>query len=98
MYDYVTREIPLTPEEQEKAKAILELAERAQLRVAHGEPPHVRGVEERAFLAFKDKFYKDVQRRLARPTELDGGGIISEDGTKIIICQVKLVGDREKSE
>jgi len=92
MYDYVTREFDLTPEEQEKARAILLLLERSHRAVMHGGNGYNAG-EGQALRTFKDQFYNEVFQRLGQPDELRGGWNISEDCTKVIICQVKWVGD-----
>ena len=91
MYDYVTREFDLTPEEQEKAKVMLYFAEKHHRAIALGQPGR-NAVQEQAFLAFKNGFYLQLQERLGQPDELRGGWNISEDGSKVIVCQVKWVG------
>jgi len=94
MYDYVTREFDLTPEEQEKARAILALLERSHRAVIYGGSGYNAG-EGEALKTFKDQFYGEVLQRLGQPDELRGGWNISEDCTKVIFCQVKWVGDYE---
>ena len=94
MYGYVTREFDLTPEEQEKARAILLLLERSHRAVMHGGNAYNAG-EGQALGAFKDQFYSTLWQRLGQPDELRGGWNISEDCTKVIFCQVKWVGDTD---
>jgi len=94
MYTYVTREFDLTPEEQEKAKAIVALLERSHRAVMYGGNAYNAG-EGQALGAFKDEFYSEVLQRLGQPDQLRGGWDISEDCTKAILCQVKWVGDTE---
>ena len=91
MYDYVNREFDLTPEEQEKARAILALLEGAHHALMYGGKAYNTG-EGQAFDAFKNQFYSMLWQRLGQPDELRGGWGISEDGTKAVLCQVKWVG------
>lgn len=90
MYDFVTTRLPLTPEEQEKAMAILELAKKDQLSVAYGKSGFSPS-EGLAFQTFKRNFYDGVTRRLGRPSELDGGWNVSEDGEWLVITQIKEI-------
>ena len=90
MYDFVTTRLPLTPEEQKKAKAILELMERQSHTVTLGKGGWSQS-EGQAFLAFKKQFYNSIAQRLAMPSELDGTWGISEDGEWLVITQIKEV-------
>jgi len=82
MYDYVTREFDLTPEEQEKARALRRLTKDVAM-------------ETFALKHFMDDFHREVLARLADPDQLYGAWDISQDDTKVIICQVKLVGKKK---
>jgi len=99
MYDYVTREFDLTPEEQEKARAIGVLEQSIQdgrRKMVLLESDGIFNTTKVAALrAFRNDFFHEIVDRLGNPDQLRGAWYISDDCTKAIVCQVKWVGDTD---
>ena len=90
MYDFVSAEIPLVGEEQDKVMAIRVLARRKHA-ISLGNKAGLTPLEQGALEAFEHKLFDEIRQRLGDTDELLGSWSFSRDSTMLLICQVRQV-------